>query len=205
MKYFIFDVDGTLLDSDRTIVRCMVDSAKKLGYSVSQVRENIGIKKLEDILEFNGVPPSIIPVIIDEYKVCYETTFKLDTFPINGSYEVLKTLSQKNKLGIITFKYWKLTNLLIDEFFNGIEFQYKFCGDYPFPIKDKAEALNLISTEVGDPRNVIYIGDRLNDMIAARKSGVIAVWAAYGLGKMDKNIQYDFMISDISDLLDIDF
>lgn len=204
MKYFIFDVDGTLLDSDRTIVRCLTNSAKEFGYKIKEVKDNIGVKKLEEILEINGVNKSDIKKIIETYKMCYESTFKIDTTPVEGSYEVLSKLKEYNKLGIITFKYYNLTKMLLNEFFKGIEFDYIFCGDFPFPLREKSDALNIILKEAGDPQSIFYIGDRKSDMESAFKVGVKSVWASYGLGSHDGEFRYDYKIDSFQELLRIE-
>ncbi len=202
MKYIVFDVDGTLLNSDASIVRCMKESSRKYGYEVTHIRENIGVKKLEDILRLNGVDENLIPAIIDDYKRCYEETFHIDTTTVDGSYEVLKKL-QVNPLGIVTFKYYRLTKMLLDKFFPEINFNYIFCGDFPFKMTDKAEALRIIVENAGNPEIVYYVGDRREDMEAAKRAGVKGIWASFGLGSLDVGITYDYKIDSFKELLDI--
>ena len=202
MKYIIFDVDGTLLNSDASIVRCLKESSRKYGYEISYIRENIGVKKLEDILRLNKIDEKMIPLIIDDYKRCYEETFHIDTTPVDGSYEVLKDLHE-NSLGIVTFKYYKLTKILLDRFFPGINFNHIYCGDFPFKMTDKSEALSIIAENSGNPEIVYYVGDRKEDMDAAARAGVKRIWASFGLGSLDEGITYDYKINNFRELLDI--
>lgn len=203
-KLIIFDMDGTLIDSDRTIVRCMLDAASHFGFTLNTVRENIGVLKLDDILRINGVPESMIRDILHYYVECYKNSFHVDTRPMEGSLETLLKLQEKNTLGVLTLKYESLTKKLLEHFFNGVRFSYIIGGDSG--ITDKIQGLNLIKQSSGmDASRIYYVGDRGSDMLAAMKTEINGIWAAFGLGTKDRfpdGFNYQ-KISSFPDLIEL--
>jgi|GEM_PF-843795 phosphoglycolate phosphatase-like HAD superfamily hydrolase len=188
MQYLlIFDVDGTLLDSERTIIRCMIDSARKYGYvlEMKRIKENIGVLKLMEILEKNGVDKKDIPGIMDHYNDCVLSSLTLDTVPKPDSFRVLKKLQESNDLAILTLKNRVQTLRILAEFFPGINFSYVVCGDEP--IMNKNEGIEMIVDKSKRERNkIFYIGDRASDVKSALDSGIGAVWVSFGLGKANE-------------------
>lgn len=185
----IFDVDGTLIDSEKTIMRCLIESSKKLGYSISDVRDNIGVIKLAGILEKNGVKENDITIIMNDYNQCYINTFEKDTEPMKDASKVLEKLQIDNDLGILTLKSLKPTTELLKRFFGGVRFRYIVCSDRP--VKDKTDGIRIIIEEAGvDKESAYYIGDRASDMQSAKDAGIKSVCVNFGLGE-ERDLETD--------------
>jgi len=183
-KLIIFDMDGTLIDSDKTIIRCMEEASSNFGYRIHSIRENIGILKLDDILALNDIPEKNINEILMFYKKCYSETFYLDTKPMNKSVETLEYLQNKNRLAVLTLKYEDLTRKLLEYFFRNVKFEFLVGGDSG--IKNKTEGLKRIVGISGEDRSQIYyVGDRGSDMKAAMEAGINGIWVSFGLGLND--------------------
>lgn len=183
-KLIIFDMDGTLIDSDKTIIRCMEEASSYFGYRILSIRENIGVLKLDDILALNGIPEKNINEILTIYKKCYSETFNLDTKPMNKSVETLEYLQNKNRLGVLTLKYEDLTRKLLEYFFRNVKFEFLVGGDSG--IKNKTEGLKRIVDISGEDRSQIYyVGDRGSDMKAAMEAGINGILVSFGLGSND--------------------
>ena len=183
-KLIIFDMDGTLIDSDKTIIRCMEEASSNFGYRIHSIRENIGILKLDDILALNDIPEKNINEILMFYKKCYSETFYLDTKPMNKSVETLEYLQNKNRLAVLTLKYEDLTRKLLEYFFRNVKFEFLVGGDSG--IKNKTEGLKRIVDISGEDRSQIYyVGDRGSDMKAAMEAGINGIWVSFGLGLND--------------------
>ncbi|MEM0133812.1 MAG: HAD hydrolase-like protein [Thermoplasmatales archaeon] len=197
----IFDMDGTLIDSEQSIVRCFRESAGKLGYNIKDASKYIGVLKLTQILSKHGVPDSDLPKIMKLYVDCYLNTFQQDTKPIKDSNFALEKLQDRYELGILTLKNLNLTLEIIKRFFPRINFRYIVCGDRP--IENKSEGLKIIIQESGvDPKNIFYIGDRASDVKSADQAGIRSVWVSFGLGrKSDFNFKSDFKIANSYDEL----
>lgn len=181
----IFDVDGTLIDSEKTIIRCLRDSSSKSGYALTEIRRDIGVIKLTQILERNGVKENDIPEIMKGYNECFLSTFVLDTKPKENSREVLGKLQEKNEIGILTLKNREQTTRIIEHFYPDIKFKYIVCGDEP--IVDKKNGLGTIVRKSGrNDEEIFYIGDRATDVNSALDSGIGAVWVSFGLGREEE-------------------
>ncbi|MCL4333300.1 MAG: HAD family hydrolase [Candidatus Thermoplasmatota archaeon] len=200
----VFDMDGTLIDSERSITRCLEESAGKLGYGLSDVSRYIGVLKLTQILVRSGVKEADLPLIMRQYVDCYLNTFELDTKPIVNSPTVLRELQKDNDLGILTLKNKGLTEEIVKRFFPGVHFKYIVGGD--LPIENKVEGLKYILAESGrKPDQVYYIGDRASDVRSAMDAGTMAVWVSFGLGKKsDFDFEGDYEVANsFDDLLDL--
>ncbi|MEM4379502.1 MAG: HAD family hydrolase [Thermoplasmatales archaeon] len=200
----VFDVDGTIVDSVKSITRCLTEASLKFGYRIEDITEFVGVLKLSQALIKRGVRKEDVEGILDEYRRCYMDTFTIDTRPVNGARDTMLKLQLTNDLGILTLKDMKLTEKLIKTFFSSVNFKYMVCGDRP--IQDKAHGLRLISEESGIEKNrIYYVGDRAEDVRSAIEAGVNAIWVSYGLGKRrDLPTNWKFLeIKEIKDLLGI--
>ncbi|MCL5407839.1 MAG: HAD hydrolase-like protein [Candidatus Thermoplasmatota archaeon] len=200
----IFDMDGTLIDSEQSIVRCFRESAGKFGYDVGDISQYIGVLKLTQILVKHGVRAKDLPEVMKSYRDCYLGTFASDTKPIGNSPLVLKQLQDKNELGILTLKNLELTLEITKRYFPGVDFRYIVCGDRP--IENKVEGLKMIMEESGkDPDHIFYIGDRASDVKSAKEAGIEPIWVSFGLGKIsDFDSVTDFPIANsFDDLLEM--
>lgn len=200
----IFDVDGTLIDSEKSIVRCINESSRKFGFELEDISRHIGVDKLTQVLKDNGIKEEEVKKIMKNYRECYLNTFERDTRPAENSLAVLMKLQANNELGILTLKDTDLTVEITRRFFKGVEFKYVVGGDRP--ILDKKEGLRLIVEESGvDPHKMFYIGDRAGDVKSANQAGVNAVWVSFGLGiRSELNFDYNFQIANkFEDLLEI--
>ncbi|MEM3941046.1 MAG: HAD family hydrolase [Thermoplasmatales archaeon] len=200
----VFDVDGTIVDSVKSITRCLTEASLKFGYRIEDITEFVGVLKLSQALIKRGVRKEDVEGILDEYRRCYMDTFTIDTKPVNGARDTMLKLQLTNDLGILTLKDMKLTEKLIKTFFSSVNFKYMVCGDRP--IQDKAHGLRLISEESGIEKNrIYYVGDRAEDVRSAIEAGVNAIWVSYGLGKRrDLSTNWKFLeIKEIKDLLGI--
>lgn len=203
-RLLVFDVDGTLIDSEKSIVRCINESSTSNGYNIGNISKYIGVKKLTEILAMCGVDEGDIGKIMENYRRCYADTFLMDTRAADRSLPVLEELQKNNELGILTFKDLKLTLEVLKAFFPQIDFKHVVCGDRP--IQDKVAGLNLIIEESGrSPDQIYYIGDRAGDVKSANTVGMNAVWISSGIGnESELDFRYEFQIAgSFDDLLKI--
>jgi len=197
----VFDVDGTLINSVKSISRCLREASGKYGYEIGDISEFIGVLKLSEALRRRGVREDDVSKILEAYRECYLLTFRIDTEPVRGARDVLLDLQKYNILGILTLKDLRLTEEILRAFFDGVTFKYTVCGDRP--IKSKVEGLNIIAEESGfERKKIYYIGDRGEDIKSAMEAGVNAVWVSYGLGKRGEfsGLSVYIEVQDFSDL-----
>lgn len=192
-KHIVFDVDGTLIDSEYSILAALVDTLKEINgkdYTIDELRYVLGIPGAETLklFEVKDIENALSLWLknMDKYK---------DTIKIfDGVIEVLDLLNSKGyKLGIVTSK-------LREEFdhdFNRFDIKKYFstivCADDTTLHKPYPEPL-LKYMELNDIKNkdLIYIGDTGYDYECAKGANVdfaLALWTENSHDELDAEIR----------------
>ncbi len=192
-KHIVFDVDGTLIDSEYSILAALVDTLKEINgkdYTIDELRYVLGIPGAETLklFEVKDIDNALALWLknMDKYK---------DTIKIfDGVIEVLDLLNSKGyKLGIVTSK-------LREEFdhdFNRFDIKKYFstivCADDTTLHKPYPEPL-LKYMELNDIKNkdLIYIGDTGYDYECAKGANVdfaLALWTENSHDELDAEIR----------------
>ncbi|MFX1517291.1 MAG: HAD family hydrolase [Promethearchaeota archaeon] len=206
----LFDLDGTLLDSDAIIInswkKAHEETCPKVEWDENKLLDMMG-QPAEDIPHGMGVPEELHEKyldIFDQQLVNIEIPLFEDVLPF------LEQIKDKSiPLGIVTgAKTDETLEFLIqnkiDHFFS------KIIGadltergkPFPDPINLAIEKLNLNSK---NKKNILFVGDSINDLSSAQAAGVTPVL----LWRKDHEIQTDLqqnvvlIISGLEDLLDI--
>lgn len=194
-KYIVFDIDGTMLDTERAIISSLQDT----------IREITGQETTEEELAFSlGIPGEVALTqlgIVDtesannlwnEHLFKYVPLIKL----FDGIREVLKELHEKGcRLGIVTSKTRQ-------EFVADFEpcgvaglFETVICvEDAPKP-KPFADPLLTYMKKTGARKeDVLYIGDTVYDFRCAEGAGVdfgLAGWGCNSKEGIDATYFFD--------------
>lgn len=181
---FIFDLDGTLLNSLEDLKNSLNTVLKRYQlpeHSSSSYKDFVGngMKVLVERAVPQGYPE--IERIIKEFLLEYEKRYYEESRPYDGIMPMLKTLNEKNiPISICTNKKQEYTDEIVKRFFSEIEF-VKVVGDkfdglnkpdpfYPLMI---AEEMNLKSSDL------YFVGDSDVDMqtsINAKMKGIGVSW-----------------------------
>ena len=189
IRLFVFDLDGTLVDSLRDlagsanelIVACggaplTVDAVGRMvgegaATLVARVFAAAGIAKPADAL--------------DRFLAIYDTRLLDCTRPYAGMPEAIASLSARASLAVLTNKPLDATRrilygLQLSAFFDA---EAVLGGDGPLPRKpDPAGLLQLCARVNVAPADTMMVGDSLVDWQAARNAGTQACVARYGFG-----------------------
>ncbi len=210
MKHFIFDLDGTLLDT-LTDLSASVNHALRAFNMPEHTEEEVkqmvgnGIKKLIELAIPNGLDN---PQFGDVHKAFMEhyLVHSLDaTKPYDGIMEMLSALkSRDKKMAIVSNKRHEATERLCRHFFN--DYISVAIGESD-RIKRKPAPDTVIEamTRLGaDKKNTIYIGDSDVDIVTAQNSGIPCISVLWGF--RDKNFLLRHgattLISSPNELLD---
>lgn len=204
-RLWIFDFDGTLVDSEPAIKKCYVKVTEKLAPSRVNFAKNILIgPTLQEtanlILDHNeALVNDFVKLFIREY----DKEILLETKPYKHATDILTYLKNKNdKLFIATNKRGIPTKRLINFFGWDSLFNWIGCMDEFKKYKNKSD---LVKNEINIKNNyeaTYLVGDTLNDGIAAIENNIPFIYAEYGYGK--KQDWSEIPISKtISSLIDI--
>ena len=206
MKILFFDVGYTLVNEDdvwkkRCRVQAETGEAKNLGLTAEDIYHEIEIASVLRKPQFRTV--------INKYNFKEVAPYQTELEKLyEETPEVIKTLSQKYKLGIIANQLDGLKERL-DEFGLIKYFEYIISSwDVQVmkpDIKIFEYALNLAKC---NPHDTCMIGDRLdNDVLPAKSLGMKTVWIKQGFGALQqplsKSEEPDYTINKLSELLKI--
>ena len=200
MKLYIFDLDGVLIDSKKTMEiaweECRrVHNIESLNLNGSNSFDSYFLhigQPFEDIMHKLGIHASIAEI----KKTYIETSLaNLDkTKPYDGVFETLGQLNAKK--AIVTSKPIATTNKILEDW--PIKFDSVVCPcDHPSGIKHYRGKpapdmlLNVISRLNEDPQDSVYIGDTQIDQQSANRAGTHFYYADYGYGTAGKYLKHE--------------
>ncbi|MGE6259739.1 HAD family hydrolase [Heyndrickxia sporothermodurans] len=174
---YIFDLDGTIIDSEMIGLTALQETLKEQGIEkeIDQLRFSLGIPGLRtlEILEVADIPTTLESWLVKEKPL-------MKNVPLfDGIIDVIKELPNK---GIVTSQTFEELNqsfylLNIDHYFQSIVSASDTHKHKPHP-EPLELGLRLLNCE---PEQAIYIGDSIYDMECALAAGVdfgLAFWGA---------------------------
>lgn len=198
----IFDLDGTLINSKEGIIQSLTFALNKEKCSHDIGELSIG-PPLDIILKKMKVDKESIKNVKENFIQYYDKYGYKKTKLYPQTLKVLNDLQKKNiTMYILTNKRTYPTERILKELEIKPFFEKVFCLDN-FPDIQKKEYLlkYLISTNQLEKKNMLLIGDSLDDFIAAQSSSVPFVLAKYGYGNNLK--ESDLEIKQIDEILTI--
>ncbi len=185
-RTFIFDLDGTLLDTLQDLAASTNYALRQYGmpeHSVNEVRQFVG----------NGVRKLMERAVPDGANIQFEEVFSafrqhymehsLDTTkPYDGIAEVLAELQKRgHKMAVVSNKMMAATQDLVAHFFPEIDVaigENEAEGIRKKPAPDAVlEALKRLGVE---KENAVYVGDSDVDLQTARNSGLPCISVLWG-------------------------
>jgi phosphoglycolate phosphatase len=205
-KNFIFDLDGTLIDSASDIKEHLAAALRKNGINdLDQSRIRIG-PPLENIIAkaIAGISPALIENIVSDYRKTYISSPLLKTIPFDGIMEILKMLNAKGlNVFIATFKPLSSGRNIIDRHFKGLYKDIITPSEIEnFDIKsNKAEMINfLIKKHNLKAQDCVMIGDSWTDVDGAKQAGVFCIALLCGYGSHEELDGADIKVESIKEL-----
>jgi HAD superfamily hydrolase (TIGR01549 family) len=202
---YLFDVDGTLVDSAADI--CGAIQGALLGEGVTHIsdaflRGYIG-RHLMDVFcdVFPGASPEFIDKMIEEYRRLYPARQHASTSCYPGVLEALTRLGGRKSTA--TTKGSANTRIILEKFgllpyFDHVQ------GTDGFPAKPAPDVIFKALDVLGArPDDCLFVGDSESDLDAARRAGVKSAAVTYGYGKREDLARWtpDYWITDLRDLV----
>lgn len=204
IETILFDLDGTLLDSNELISMSFEHTFEKYGYEFSQ----------EEILSFNGPP------LVDTFKKINSEladdmikTYRAHNHEIHDDYvklfpnviETLAALKEEGiKLGVVSAKMRQGVELGLEitgtkRYFDSIVTADDIVNAKPHP----EPVLKGMTALEGQAATTMMVGDNYHDIQAGQRAGVYTAGVAWSAKGADFLASYKptIMLEDMRDLL----
>ncbi|MDQ0208637.1 HAD family hydrolase [Alkalicoccobacillus murimartini] len=186
MKAILFDLDGTLHDSEKWYIQACcncIESFRKSTLTTEEKNYLIG-KPITRILNewFSGQEEIILESFFEHYEMI---NGQVEEYA--GVYEMLSELKNRGiKMGIVSSKYRRyvvqeLQNTNLISFFDVIVGLDDCTNHKPDP-EPLLKAMRTLNQKAED---CLYIGDQPTDILAAFNAGIEGYGALWGEGKMN--------------------
>lgn len=187
IKLFVFDLDGTLLNSLEDLANSTNYALQKNGYPPRTMEEyrrfvSDGLPKLIERALGNKYNPETGLRLTEDFVAYYSSHYVDATRLYVGVAEMLNELRSRSMLlAILSNKPDSFLRIMIDQMFPAGTFAMVQGKTDQFPTKPDPASLQYILQELHtSPADALYIGDSDVDMYTAHNAGVKAVGVAWG-------------------------
>lgn len=204
IRYLIFDLDGTLIDSSEGIVEAVNYSLRVMGgpeQSPERIRRYIGFPLSQMYNDFTDLPAA---ELYRHFRVKAEESVVASTVILPGVESTLKQLQQLGcRMAIATTKVRSNLDGIMAKFGWGSVFKVTIGGDEVERIKPEPDIFRLALKRMGaEPKEALVIGDTINDVLAARAvpMPVMAVKSPYAPPTQVLSLRPDYFLESIAEL-----
>lgn len=193
MKAYIFDFDGTLVNSLPSIAYFANRALNKYGLpSISEERYkklvgNGAVKLTHRMLREVGAGEEMFDKVYREYFDTYDRNFSYLTVPYDGITEMLKELKRNGcKTAVVSNKPDVTTKKICDELFGDL---IDICRGQldGFPIKpDPAGVFEIIKQLGVKKEDCVYCGDTITDMETGKNAGLYTIGVLWGFRDVEE-------------------
>ena len=207
-KLYLFDMDGTIADTDLAIVLTFVDLYKKYDPKAKP--------SINDLVSFSGPPikESLLKCfpnleqepIFKDFCVWSVNYYKKYTTTYEYVRELFKKLKEQgNYVGIVTGKRADTCYDCIDTL--NIKDYLDVVISFSDVKKGKPDPEGIIKAMGKFPdikkEETLYIGDNFNDYLAAKNAGIDSMIVTWGPRKMSKDIKPTYFIDSFKDFFEV--
>jgi len=187
-RAYLFDLDGTLVDTAPDIHNALNHALRERGYP--EIEESLtrhfighgGRALIRAALAHHRLPETQAETMLEAFLDYYANHIADHSQPYPTVISTLEALQAKGaQLGIVTNKNSRLTGLLVDALNLRQLFGSIISGDTAARPKPAADPVHMALTELGVvPEQALFVGDSTTDVEAARAAGTAVVCVRYG-------------------------
>lgn len=207
----IFDVDGTLVDSQESILEGFSHALahQRIESKVPLSKEIVGPPLVDTLQKISGlIDPIKIADMVQSFVSHYDNVGYLKSIAYDGIDTLLRELKNSGmSLYVVTNKRHVPTLKILEHFrwTKFFEAVYAIDSSSVGRFKNKTDTLaNLLLDFDIDPNGAVYVGDRLEDSEAARINGMDAILVSWGYGaESDLNLSSTQIVNSTKALSEI--
>lgn len=211
-KYILFDLDGTLTNSEEGIINCVIYALESKGVAIPSQEELmafIGPPLVESFQKYAGLNEVEAKEAVVKYRERYSEKGLYENSVYEGMEEVLKRLVQKGcTLAVATSKPEVFSKQIL-EYFHLDGYFTEIVGSTLDGSRDnKADVIRevfrrlaITEKELGQ---VLMVGDRKHDILGARECNIKSLGVYYGFAPQGEMEEYgaDYIIDEVADYIE---
>ena len=188
----LFDLDGTLTDSEPGIINSIEYALKKYDIEIenkADLRKFLGPPLVESFKQYCGFSENKAEQAVEFYREYFREKGIFENNVYQGVVQLLEALKAQNKrLIVATSKPEPFTYRILEHFdlLKYFDFVAGSNMDNTRSKKDEVIAYALNSCGITDLQSAVMIGDREHDIIGANKVGIASIGVLYGYGDLQE-------------------
>lgn len=205
-KYYLFDLDGTLTESEEGITKSAAYALEQMGFPAmtqQELRRFIGPPLVDSFTRFCGMTSEQADEAVKHYRERYAVVGWKENLVYSGVPHLLRSLKKQGAYIALASSKPRPSCEKILEYFALLPL-FDTISATSFREKDpgKATLITRALPEGADPAEACMVGDRLFDMQGAKAVGVTAVGAEYGYGSREElvNAGADITFANVADM-----
>lgn len=191
MKYILFDLDGTITDSQEGIKNSIEYALKYFNIEIndrSELDKYIGPPLRQSFMEFAGLSEKDSHTAMTKYREYYGPKGIFENRVYDGMEELLFSLKNKgNKIILATSKPWIYAEIILEHFNLKKYFDFVAGSELNGVRTKKADVIKYAVDKYKIPLSkAVMIGDREHDISGAKKNGLKTIGVLYGFGSREE-------------------
>ena len=187
-KAIFFDLDGTLTDSGPGIMNCAEPALAHFGIHVAhrdELRVFVGPPLRQSFARF-GVPEAHIDEAIGVFRARYVPIGKFENTPYDGIEALLARLKSEGYTLYVATSKPEVTAIEVLEHFQMAQYFTRICGASLSQGREtKEDVIAYLLAQIGDPGQVVMVGDTDYDVIGAKAHGIDTIGVTWGYGERE--------------------
>lgn len=187
----LFDLDGTLLDTSRGVLKSIDYTINELGLaplSEEKKRTFIGPPIQNSFRATYGLDDEMTARAAMTFRNVYKDKFLLEAVPYDGMYDLLEELKANGiKMAVATYKREDYTMKLLDALDISKYFDIIKGSDMEGKLTKADIVQYCVDGLSADRRHIVLIGDSVNDETGAQARGIDFIGVTFGFGYKSKD------------------
>ncbi|GGF31602.1 pyrophosphatase PpaX [Halobacillus andaensis] len=207
IKTILFDLDGTLIDTNELIIASFTHTVKQYAdrpYSREEILNFIGPPLRDSLAKVNAGQVEAMVTTYREHNVANHDRF---VTAYDGVVDTIKELKSKGyRLGIVTTKMRHTVQMGLE--LTGLDGLFEVVvtlDDVKHAKPNPEPVLKAMNQLDGRPEQTLMVGDNTHDIEGGKNAGTLTAGVAWTIKGREvlEELEPDFMLAQMNDLLDI--
>ncbi len=205
----LFDLDGTLVNSEEGITKSVQYALNKYGiYEQNQenLKRFIGPPLVDGFMEYYKMTREDALGAVAKYRERYSKTGVYENELMPDAKNVLKTLKDSGrKLALATSKPYVFAMEVLKSLGLLEYFEIVVGAEFDGTRNDKADVIAEVLKQTGEYKNPVMVGDRKHDIEGAKKNSIPCIGVSFGFAPEGELEEYGAIAiaDDMNNLLEI--